>query len=295
MFAEACRKAASYTRPLVINTRQHDGKVNTETATFMVVNRDGWVISAGHVFDSFVKFQSDQNKIKEVNEINSNRQSAAEAGAPNALIKVEPTALTNHSFWWGWDGVILKHVYVNRQVDIAVAKLDRFNPDWVKNYPVFADPAESVPGTSLCRLGYPFININADFDTAKNNFRIPALNAAELIFPNDGIHTRTVKKGVSKEGNFQMTYIETSTPGLKGQSGGPIFDTKGRVHAMQVSTMHIPLGFHPTVEYEGRNEVEHQFLNVGLGLSTATIRAVLDSKNVKYDAEGDETGFRIVG
>ena len=41
--------------------------------------------------------------------------------------------------------------------------------------------------------------------------------------------------------------------------------------------------------------VENQFLNLGVGLSVGSIRQMLDSKNVRYSAEGDESGYRITG
>ena len=91
-----------------------------------------------------------------------------------------------------------------------------------------------------------------------------------------------------------MTYIETSTPGLKGQSGGPIFDSHGNIYGMQVITNHLPLGFHPMVEYDGRKVVENQFLNVGVGVHVRTIRDILDARGVDYTSEGDESGFRII-
>ena len=40
---------------------------------------------------------------------------------------------------------------------------------------------------------------------------------------------------------------------------------------------------------------ENQFLNIGVGVHVKTIMAILDSKGVKYDMEGDDQGFRIVG
>ena len=121
MFAEACEKASKFTRPLVISVRQQDGKVMTDCASFVVINDHGWVITAGHVFDSFVRYQADQNKIKEINEINANRRS--DPSAPSNEIKLDKNLLTNHSFWWGWDGVRLTEAYVNRQMDLAIGRL----------------------------------------------------------------------------------------------------------------------------------------------------------------------------
>jgi len=292
MFAGACEKAARFTRPLIISTRQIDGKVNATCGAFIVINREGWIITAGHMFDSFVKFQGDQNKIKEVNELNASRNSAP--GSPSNAIKTDPEWLTNHSFWWGWDGVRLVEAFVDRQIDICVGRLEPFDPKWITEYPVFRDPESLRPGTSVCRLGFPFAQVESEFDEATKSFRIKKGVLPLPLFPNDGIHTRNVVKGRSKEGNYEMMYIETSSPGLRGQSGGPIYDKDGKIYAMQVQTAHMPLGFQPTAEYEGKRVIENQFINVGLGVHTKTIQAILKDRNIRFQAEGDDCGYRIV-
>lgn len=293
MFADACSRVEEFARPLVISTRHQDGSVTTECGTFIVLNREGWVLTAGHMYDSFVKFQGDRKKAEEIEELNRTR--VARPGSPSAQVKIDPTFITNHSFWWGWDGVRITNVYVNRQIDMAVGKLEPFDETWVREYPVLRDPEHLRPGTSVCRAGYPFVNISATWDEQTKSFRIPRIPVREMMFPNEGIHTRTVNRGKSQDGGYEMLYVETSSPGLRGQSGGPIFDRDGRLYAMQVQTMHMPLGFHPTVEYEGNTVVENQFLNVGLGVHVKTIRSVLDSRGIRYDAEKDSDGFRIVG
>lgn len=291
MFADACEKAAKFTRPLIISTRQMDGKVNATCGAFIILNREGWIITAGHMFDSFVKFQGDQNKIKEVNELNSSRN--ARPGAPTNFIKTDPEWLTNHSFWWGWDGVRLVEAFVDRQIDFCVGRLEPFDPSWVTEYPVFRDPDSIRPGTSLCRLGFPFVQVESDFEESTNAFRIRKGVLPLPLFPNDGIHTRNVVKGRSKEGNFEMLYVETSSPGLRGQSGGPIYDKDGKIYAMQVQTAHIPLGFQPTAEVEGKKVIESQFINVGLGVHAKTIQAILKSRNVKFSVDGNDSEYRI--
>lgn len=291
MFADACQKAAEFTRPVIISTRLQSGEVKTECGTFIVVNRDGWAITAGHMFDSFVKYQTDTNKKKEIEALNESRRSLP--GAPSMEVKPDPNYITNHSFWWGWDGLRMTNVFVNRQIDIAVFKLDNFNPDCVKEYPVFKDPSHLRQGTSICRMGYPFLEVKSTFDEATKSFRIPKLPVRDLVFPNEGMHTRTIDQGTTKDG-FRRLYVETSTPGLRGQSGGPIFDREGHVYAMQVRTAFMPLGLHPTAEYDGSTIIENQFLNVGHGVHVGTIRAILDDRGVRYDAEGDETGYRII-
>ena len=293
MFADACEKAARFTRPLIISIRQMDGKVNASCAAFIVINKEGWIVTAGHMFDSFVKFQGDQNKIKEVNELNSSRHPTP--GSPSNMIRTDPTWLTNHSFWWGWDGVRLVEAFVDRQIDICVGRLEPFDPKWVTEYPSFRDPNTLRPGTSVCRLGFPFAQVESDFEENTKSFRIKKGVLPLPLFPNDGIHTRNLLKGRSKEGNYEMLYVETSSPGLRGQSGGPIFDKEGRIYALQVQTVHLPLGFQPTAEYEGKRVIENQFINVGLGIHAKTIESILKDRNVKFQVDGDNNGYRIVG
>ncbi|MCL1811809.1 MAG: serine protease [Methanomassiliicoccaceae archaeon] len=292
MFADACEKAAKFTRPLIISTRQLDGKVLATCGAFIVINKEGWIMTAGHMFDSFVKFQGDQNKIKEVSDLNTSRRS--DPGSPSNMIREDPTWLTNHSFWWAWDGVRLVEAYVNRQIDICIGRLEPFDPMWIKEYPVFRDPETLRSGTSVCRLGFPFAHVESEFDEASKAFRIKKGVLPLPLFPNDGIHTRNVAKGKSKEGNHDMLYVETSSPGLRGQSGGPIFDKEGKVYAMQVQTAHMPLGFQPTAEFEGKRMIENQFINVGIGVHMKTIISLLKERNIRFQQDGEDSGYRII-
>ena len=292
MFAKACERVYKFTRPLIISTRTVDGTVSSSCGTFIIINPEGWILTAGHLFDSFVKYQQDMKKIKEVEEINARKASMAVQGAMTLpdTIQLDPKWITNHSFWWGGDGLRITSVYVNREIDIALAKLDGFRPDMVQEYPIFRDPDTMRPGTSICRTGFPFANIATDFDEGSKSFRIRNGVLPLPFFPNDGIHTRNVlKQNKSREGNYDMLYVETSTPGLKGQSGGPIFDTNGHIYAMQVQTNHIPLGFHPISEYDGKSIVENQFLNVGIGVHGKLLQQIMRDHHISFKVEGDSS------
>lgn len=292
MFAKACERVYKFTRPLIMSTRTVDGTVSSSCGTFIIINPEGWILTAGHLFDSFVKYQQDMKKIKEVEEINARKASMAVPGAMTLpdTIQLDPKWITNHSFWWGGDGLRITSVYVNREIDIALAKLDGFRPDMVQEYPIFRDPDTMRPGTSICRTGFPFANIATDFDEGSKSFRIRNGVLPLPFFPNDGIHTRNVlKQNKSREGNYDMLYVETSTPGLKGQSGGPIFDTNGHIYAMQVQTNHIPLGFHPISEYDGKSIVENQFLNVGIGVHGKLLQQIMRDHHISFKVEGDSS------
>ena len=63
----------------------------------------------------------------------------------------------------------------------------------------------------------------------------------------------------------QVRFVETSSAGLRGQSGGPIFDKSARIYALQSQTTSLPLGFAPTVKQGSKEIVEHQFMHLGWG------------------------------
>lgn len=285
MFADACAKAINYVRPVVESIRTYDGKVSSFVSTFTIINKEGWFITAGHVFDKFVRYQNDIKKLKEIEELN--QKGIQSEQIPSELI-------TNQSFWWGWDGVMVTDAFIHRQLDLCVGRLVNFNPSWVSEYPVLGDPDKTRRGMSLCRLGFPLLHFDTGFDAEKKAFRIPKVSVEDCIFPNECICTRFINKGRSHDNMLDLKYIETSTPGLRGQSGGPILDRNGIIRAMQVETNCISLDFHPSIEYNGKCVVESQFMNVGIGVDVRVIRALLDSKNVHYCAEGDESGYHIV-
>lgn len=285
MFADACAKAMKFTRPVIISTKCYDGRTTSGCATFFIINRDGWILTAGHIFKSNIQLREDKKKIDEYL-----------SGGSNVKVEPNPNWVTNQSFWWGWDNVKLAEAYVNTEIDIAVCRLEGINPDMVTEYPVFKDPERMRPGTSLCRTGFPFINSATEFDEETKGFRIKPGILPMAFFPNEGIHTRNIYAGRSKDGNYEKLYVETSSPGIKGQSGGPIFDRNGRVAGMQVYTEHFALDFRPaTINDRGERIEENQFMNIGVGVHVKTIMSILDSKGIRYEKEGDDQGFRIVG
>jgi hypothetical protein len=135
-------------------------------------------------------------------------------------------------------------------------------------------------GTSLCRLGFPFHAINATFDKDNQRFVLSKGVLPVPRFPNDGIHTQVVDwkhpNGASGK------YIQTSTPGLRGQSGGPIFDKSGVIWAIQSKTRSLPLDFSLTIKHNGKEIVEHQVMNVGLGAHVAELVRILDARGIVY-------------
>lgn len=57
MFSETYRRASQYTRPVIISKRLENGSVLAGCATFIVLNADGWILTAAHVFQDMVASQ----------------------------------------------------------------------------------------------------------------------------------------------------------------------------------------------------------------------------------------------
>ena len=84
--------------------------------------------------------------------------------------------------------------------------------------------------------------------------------------------------------------IELSTPGLKGQSGGPLFSKNGIVYGMQSSTKHLHLGFDiMNKEIMVNNTVkkvsDYSFIHLGQCIHVDIIKEFLKEKNVKFYEE----------
>ncbi len=147
------------------------------------------------------------------------------------------------------------------------------------------------PGRSLCRLGFPFHSVQPVFHPERNAFELPPGSIPLPLFPNDGILTRIVEVEVAPPLDppppFKFQFIETSSPGLLGQSGGPIFDQNGTVWGIQSRTVHHPLGFSPPVPGGKPSEKEHQFMNVGWGVHAETIVGAMRDLGIAFALSND--------
>jgi hypothetical protein len=288
MFATACTLAKSFTLPVIISTRFFDGTVECSCGAFVVLNDEGWLMTVAHIWQSFFAYQ---NHAKEIANHNAKRQAIEQDQKLDskhkrkkiAHLNINPKWITNHSFWWGFDGVQIKDVKPLEEGDLVVGRLEPFNPKWISTYPVLKDPAANLNnGTSLCRLGFPFYEIKASFDGSKNTFVLAPDSLPLPLFPIEGIFTRNINAGKSKDGKYDIKLLETSSPGLRGQSGGPIYDAKGSIWGLQSKTVHYPLGFSPKVIKNGREIEENQFINVGWGVHIDLIVSFLRDHVVKF-------------
>jgi hypothetical protein len=285
VFRDALALAQQFTFPVILSQKTVAGKCSSSIGAFVVVNADGWIVTAGHILEQFA---AAQESVKLCRTRDAQRiairddQSIDEKERRNRLKKLgheKPEDIDRFSALWGtWQTQATEYHIVNG-VDLGLVKLAPFDPAWVTAYPTFKDPTHGVePGVSLCKLGYPFHAFEPTYDKAADMFNLPPGALPAPLFPLEGMFTRTAQLVDPADPNpeIPLFWLETSTPGLRGQSGGPTFDSKGTVWAIQCRTAHFDLGFNTFKS--------PQYLNVGHGVHPLTLFKVFEKLAVKYTA-----------
>jgi len=287
MFSNAYEIVSDFTAPIIISSRFFDGTVECGIGSFIFINPEGWIMTAAHMFNIDFQFQEhkkDINKYYEQIEI-INQDSSLQPIQKQRKIKrlqTNPKWITNISYFFGQGNFRLSSVNLLPEADLAIGKFDNFDSSKVKTYPVFKKSENLKLGTSLCKLGFPFHQAKATFNQETDTFNLEPGVLPVPRFPIEGIFTRNIDAGKSRDGLFDIKYIETSSPGLRGQSGGPIFDVNGTIWAIQSRTIHLDLGFKPEVTRNGRKIEENQFINCGVGAHPEVIISFLRRNNINF-------------
>jgi trypsin-like peptidase len=288
MFSKAYELARQYTHPVIVSMRFFDKSVESGLGSFIILNDEGWIVTAAHILDSAFAHKQHVQELKVYNDqvdgIKNNKKLNSKLKTRQfKRLKPNNKWITNFSFWWGHDIFKINHFEILRENDLAIGKIENYDKKFQKIYPSLKRPDNLKNGTSLCKLGYPFYQVKTDFVEENGSFKLDPKVFPIPIFPIDGIFTRNILAGKSHDKKFNIMFLETSTPGLKGQSGGPTFDINGNIWAIQSQTKHLELGFSPKVK-KGKKEIEeNQFLNVGWGVHVDTLIKFLTEKKVNFE------------
>ena len=286
MFRNALREVSAFTAPVAVSRLYHSGEVTAGCGTFFAVNPEGWVLTAAHVLSDIPIHAKHQPLLVAYHSARAAIESDPKLDARQKRKRVDklgadPTWLVRFSHWWGLDGLRATQWHVDPLADLALVRLDPFPSSGITTFARFCTSAPLEPGLSLCRLGYPFHTIKATWDATTSQFRFAPGTLPFPRFPLDGMYTREAIVQDAATGR-EVSFVETSSPGLRGQSGGPIFDVEGRVCAVQSQTANFALGFNPKVTVNGKTTEEHQFLNAGLGTHVNTVVAFMRQCNVSF-------------
>lgn len=290
MFRNAISITKNYTFNVLTSIRRVSGKVDTGLFTCILLDEDGNFLSCAHAFQIFLDFQKHQSLIK------TNITKRAEIKTKGLTSIQEQTQLSKIRDDLNW----ITHIdfylpKINASIDIKTTKLD-FNKDLstfkllnaslpvISHYPIFFDNTNSmIIGASLCRLGYPFNDSKVSYKHGKG-FVFHINLSTQDVYPNDGILTRIRKLVTRPKSRFSGLFIETSTPGLRGQSGCAMFDVDGVVYGIQSHTSHLPLDM--VVPFPKNGPIvalENQVLNVGLGTHSTQIEIFLTVNGINYN------------
>ncbi len=174
----------------------------------------------------------------------------------------------------------MAEAHVSPLADLALVRLTGFDMSQIPSFPVFGNHANPIhPGAFLCKLGFPFSEVTASWDATRSAFVLPDGTLPLPFFPLEGMYTRDCIF-VDASTNNTAKYVETSSPGLRGQSGGPTFDQSGTVWAIQSQTLTLDVGFEAKIVRNGREVTEHQAMSVGLGASIEEITKLINAHQV---------------
>ena len=180
MFVHAFRLASAFTRPVVISTRTARGDCRGVVAACTVVNRDGWMLTAAHVLNLLRHFEDEAGRFRAYRaEVRALEQATAsfDKARKRELRHIDlppPDSARDCSAWWGTDGAVLRDAHLMPASDLALGRLEPFDPAGVAHYPAFKAPdADYAPGRSLCRLGFSFHEIAPAWDEARGAFVLP--------------------------------------------------------------------------------------------------------------------------
>lgn len=306
MFADAIEKNQKFTRSVHFISRLFG---NTEvvpgTATLFFINDEGVAITCKHVAEELTKrsqinslYQKYKDELKlvsadkkhdeQVDAITANYGYRSNITAELKTLFYDCVETTTDSISYS----IINH----NDYDLSIIKITNALKNLYQSHAVFAkDSATLRRGDFLCRIGYPFPEFsNFSYDTVRDSIEWTQDGRKSTpLFPIEGMFTREVTSG------GKTFAYELSTPGLRGQSGGPLFDKNGIIYGMQSYTTHLPLGFdqyNAKVRIDGvMTEVEnHPFLHVGRCICVDVIKEFLNNNHIKYYVDDGNGGEEVV-
>ena len=294
MFKTAIEKVGQFTRPIhFISNIYGERTVRPGAATLFFVNGKGVALTCKHVtalikqsaeiLNRYQNFQKEKNALLKSGSYN---KKIKELKAKFGYDKPDNACQLLYQLVACVDlktiDVIEHPVY-----DLAILKMRDFTQSYYSGHAVFArDSSQLQPGVFLCRLGFPFPEFtNFKYDDATEMISWTAGQVRMVRFPIEGMVTRHFGNPEGK-----IFGVEMSTPGLKGQSGGPLFDANGIIYGMQSMTNHLHLGFdmnNQEMYSEGRKiKITNQpLLHVGNCVHVDIIKEFLRQHQVEFFEE----------
>jgi len=294
MFENAIESTSTFTRPVNTILRTYSGKqIIPGSATLFFVNEEGYAITCKHVIDllassdqinqTFQDFKKEKSKIPNDGKFKSKLKGLEIKYnySPETIVQIKNTFVDCVDMMSGFTW------HVHPKYDLAILKFNDYKKLSYTGYAKFLKDATKIrQGNFLCRLGFPFPEFNNfKYNEATDDIEWTTVGiTGSPRFPIEGMVTRFLAE------DNKLFGIELSTPGLKGQSGGALFNERGIVYGMQFSTKHLHLGF-DIIEKEilVNNKIkkvsDSSFLHLGQCIHVDIIKEFLSEMKVPFYQE----------
>lgn len=271
MFVNAIEQVGGFTRPIFTIMRRYGSvEVSPGAAAIFFVNDDGWamttrnvakmIIDAGNIDKKYADFVAKKDRVPKGYNFEEGVRQLED------FFKYDRNSIAQLKINFVDCVDVVKGVQckIHPKIDLALVHFEGFSKLGYRGHAIFAgDGAVVKPGKYLCRLGFPFPEFNNfKYDVESDN--IIWTNEGQRTmprFPSEGMVTRLVG------GPDGIVGVEMSTPGFKGQNGGPLFDEKGIIYGMHSGTSK---------------------LNLGMSIHVDMIKAFMRQEQVKYETDGPD-------
>ena len=282
MYKKAIKENSKYLLPFIEGIKYYgSNEIEHAIGTMMLLNNRGDVLTCKHIAREFIE----NDKLPKIyDSIISDSKSMSEEEVKKKYNLNEDSIVLSHiNLPFEANGEINVEIKFHKYLDLAIIKFRGVKVN-CSSFPIFSK-VKPEQGQSLCKLGYAFPEYSY-FEYSESENRIIMKREIQSnfpLFPMDGIVTRHI---VDENGVVSM--FETSTPGLRGQSGGPVFSPDGIVYGIQSMTKHIDLNFdvEATVKRgsKKREVVYTPFINLGIEISSDKIIEFLRENNIEFNS-----------